>query len=218
MNNSKWETRVFTSDLSLERDEETGRIHGRPIVYDVPADLGVFVEYIDRDALNGANLTDVRLCLNHDTDYVYARSRRNNANSTMQLNPNEKGMDIDATLAIGKSARHMDLYTAIEREDMDKMSFMFRVADDEWIGLDTEKPVRHIKKIESVLEVSVVTFPAYQQTFVEIEADARQALENARSALERARQQKATPLESGTDIELLKARNQNIIKLLGGKS
>ena len=169
MHKQEWETRVFPSDFSFEQDKEDGRIYGRPIVYDVPADLGFFTEYIDRGALDEADLTDVRLCMDHDTSYVYARSRRNNPSSTMQLIPNENGLDVSAGLAIEKSARHKDLYTAIERGDMDKMSFMFRVLDDEWSDLETDKPTRHIKKIASVLEVSVVTFPAYQQTFAEIE-------------------------------------------------
>lgn len=202
----KWETRVFTSDLSGEREEENGKIYGRPIVYDVPADLGFFTEYIDRGALNETDLTDVRLCVNHDTSYVYARSRRNNPNSTMQLIPNENGLDISATLAIDKSARHRDLYTAVERKDMDKMSFMFQVLEDEWSELDTDKPVRHIKKIGSVIEVSVVTFPAYQQTFAEIETEAKRALDNARSSLEKDRQESVKSLDS--ELELLKAKTK----------
>jgi hypothetical protein len=61
------------------------------------------------------------------------------------------------------------------------------------------------------VEVSAVTFPAYDST--EIFARSKEALESARSALEKARQQRAEPLESG-ELELLKEKT----KILGGIS
>ena len=53
-----------------------------------------------------------------------------------------------------------------------------------------------------------MTFPAYDAT--EIYARSKEALDNARSALESARKQRAESLES--DIELLKAKT----RILGG--
>ena len=46
------------------------------------------------------------------------------------------------------------------------MSFLFEVAKAEWENLDTEHPTRHIKEIKRVLEVSAVTFPAYEATHI----------------------------------------------------
>ena len=69
------------------------------------------------------------------------------------------------------------------------MSFMFSVNDERWENIDSDHPTRHILKIGSVVEVSAVTFPAYDST--EIDARSEAALESARSALENARQQTA---------------------------
>lgn len=203
------ETRTYSVALEVRAEGEDGIVQGRPIVYDSRTDLGYFDEIIAPNALYGADLSDVRLCLNHDTSYVYARSRRNNPNSTMTLTPNEYGLDIEAKLAVDKSPKARDFYTAIQRGDIDKMSFMFSVEKDEWEDLDTDHPLRRITKIGSVVEVSAVTFPAYEAT--DIQARGKEALENARAALESARESAPASVETD-EIELLKAKTQ----ILGG--
>lgn len=208
-------TRLFQSVPTAERraegGEEIGIIRGMPVVFNSRTNIGYFDEIIEPNALDNADLSDVRLCLNHDTSYVYARSRRNNPRSTMRFGIQPDGMHIEADLAIGKSARHADFYTAVEREDMTGMSFIFSVEDDEWEGLNTDHPLRRIKKISSVVEVSCVTFPAYEATSIEIDARSKEALENARSAVETVRQQSRRADESA-ELELLKAKTM----ILGG--
>lgn len=205
------ETRTYSVQLETREDGEAGVITGRPIVYNSRTNLGMFDEEIASGALNGADLNDVRLCLNHDTSYVYARSRRNNPNSTMQLEPNEFGLDIRANLAIKESPKAQDYFSAVSRGDIDKMSFMFSVEDEEWRDLDSDHPLRIIKKFGTIVEVSAVTFPAYNTT--SISARCKEALDNARSALESARQQNAKSLDSDqTELALLKAK----LKIIGG--
>lgn len=209
MNRSELTTRAYTVGFETREEDENGIVEGRPIVFNSVADLGYFFEEIAPGALDTTDLNDVRFCLNHDTSYVYARSRRNNAQSTMQLFPNDAGLDIKAMLAIGESAKAKDLYTAISRGDIDKMSFMFAIGDEEWRGLETDKPTRIIKRIDSVVEVSAVTFPAYDSTM--IDARSKEALDSARSALENARQSRAKSVD--TDLELAKAKFTFLSKL-----
>ena len=90
------ERRFYDVELVTREEEEMGVVIGRPIVYGQVANIGLFDEIIMPGALDGADLTDVRLCLNHDTSYVYARSRRNNPNSTMRLTPDMSGLMIEA--------------------------------------------------------------------------------------------------------------------------
>ena len=84
------------------------------------------------------------------------------------------------------------------------MSFMFSIDGEEWENLETDHPTRHIKSIGSVVEVSAVTFPAYEAT--EINARSKEALENARSALEKAKQPTAESVDTDQELELLKAK------------
>lgn len=196
------------------RAEESGIIVGRPVVYDSMTDIGYFDEIIERGALDETDLTDVRLCLNHDTSYVYARSRRNNPTSTMQLRVDYEGLMMEARLDIENSPKARDLYAAVKRSDITGMSFMFSVSDDEWENLDSEHPTRHIRKIASIVEVSAVTFPAYDAT--SIQARSKDALESARALLESEGRSVEKPVETGIDeLELLKLKT---LILTGGKS
>lgn len=209
MMTNELERRFYDVELETREEEEMGVVVGRPIVYGQVANIGLFDEIIMPGALDGADLTDVRLCLNHDTSYVYARSRRNNPNSTMRLTPDMSGLMIEADLNIKSSPKAQDYYSAIKRGDMDKMSFMFSVGEDQWENLDSDHPLRKITKISNVVEVSAVTFPAYDST--EIEARSKEALENARSAVETARQQREQEVD--TSLELAKAKFDFIARL-----
>ena len=181
------ERRSYTVEVRAEQGENGGKIiTGRPIVYNSVTDLGDFDEVIERGALDGADLTDVRFLTNHDISKIpLARSRRNNGNSTMQLSPDYEGMAIRVELDTENNTDARALYSAVERGDITGMSFMFSIVDERWENLDSEHPTRHILKIGTVIEVSAVTFPAYDST--SISARNREALENARAALENAR-------------------------------
>lgn len=185
---SKYESRAYTCELRADNDTEKrkGVITGRPIVYDSKTDLGFFDEIIAPGALDGAKLTDVRFLVNHDISKIpLARSRNNNENSTMQLSPDDKGLEIRVDLDTENNTDARSLYSAIERGDITGMSFMFSIADEEWDGLDTEHPTRTVKAIGEVLEVSAVTFPAYEDSSITAR-DYKAALDNARAALDNA--------------------------------
>lgn len=204
------EKRSYSFEVLAEENENGNIITGRAIVYDSKTDLGDFDEVIERGALDKTDLTDVRFLVNHDLSNIpLARSRRNNGNSTMQLMVNNDGMDIRVTLDTENNAQARALYSAVQRGDISGMSFMFSIRDEEWDDLDTDHPTRRIKDIGTVVEVSAVTFPAYEST--EISARCKDALESARSALESARQQRGTSLDS--DLELLKAKYEFKSKL-----
>ena len=205
MENKEFERRSYNFEVRAEENETGHIIVGRPIVYDSRTNLIWFDEIIERGALDFADLTDVRFLVNHDTSKIpLARSRRNNGNSTMQLSPDDKGLAIRVSLDTENNSEARSLYSAVERGDISGMSFMFSIDDEEWEALESDHPTRRIKKISSVIEVSAVTFPAYEST--EINARSKEALDNARSAVETARQQNAKPVETG-ELELLKAKS-----------
>lgn len=206
------ERRSYNFEVRAEEDEKGKIITGRPIVYNSRTDLGFFDEIIESGALDNADLTDVRFLVNHDTSKIpLARSRRNNGNSTMLLSVDEFGMTIRVSLDTENNSEARSLYSAVERGDITGMSFMFGVSDEEWDELETEHPTRRIKKISTVVEVSAVTFPAYEST--EINARSREALDNARSSVDTARQQSAESLENDSTLELAKAKFEFISRL-----
>ena len=197
------EKRSYSFDIRAVEDNGESIITGRPIVYESKTDLGWFDEIIARGALDGADLKDVRFLVNHDTSKIpLARSRRNNGNSTMKLSVDYEGLNLDfVKLDTENNAEARSLYSAVKRGDITGMSFMFSIEDAEWQDLESEHPTRIIRKIGTVVEVSAVTFPAYEAT--EINARSLEALESARAAVETAR---AKSVETDQTLELEKAK------------
>ena len=206
------EERAYQFEIRAEQDEAKGgaKITGRPIVFESKTDIGgFFEEVIDQRALDATDLTDVRFLVNHDFSRIpLARSRRNNGNSTMLLSRDESGLFIEVTLDTENNADARALYSAVSRGDISGMSFAFSVRGEEWSGLETDYPTRRITDIESIVEVSAVTFPAYTST--SINARSKEALESAREALEKAKEQRKGDLPEGSNekeaLELLKAK------------
>jgi HK97 family phage prohead protease len=200
------ERRFYTFETNAEkRDDGTAQISGRPIVYSSPTDIGgMFQEIIMPGALDGADLRDVPLLVNHNDRMIpVARSRRNNGNSTMQLMPDAEGLRFQALLDVARNATSAELYSAVDRRDIDGMSFGFRVSDERWENLDSDYPTRYINKFQVIKEISACTFPAYDST--EIMARSKDALDSARADLERSRKQSVKEVDT-SEIELLKAK------------
>lgn len=198
------ERRSYTFEVRAEQNDNSAIITGRPIVYNSRTNLGLFDEIIDSGALDETDLTDVRFLVNHDISKIpLARSRRNNGNSTMHLTVDNMGMGIRVTLDTENNSEARALYSAVQRGDITGMSFMFGVRGEQWDDLDSEHPTRRITDISTVVEVSAVTFPAYDAT--EINARSKNVLENARAALENERQRNAAAVDTD-ELELAKAK------------
>ena len=206
MKNNELQRRSYAFEVRADKDDQGGNIiTGRPIVYDKMTDLGWFDEIIERGALDKTNLQDVRFLVNHDTSKIpLARSRKNNKNSTMQLTVDNDGMAIRVTLDTENNADARSLYSAVQRGDISGMSFMYSIDDEEWENLESDHPTRHVRKIGTVVEVSAVTFPAYEQT--EISTRCKEALDSARQAVDTARQQRGEVDTSKLELEKLKAK------------
>jgi len=123
------------------------------------------------------------------------------------LGLDEIGLSIEAELDTENNMEARQVYSSVDRGDITGMSFCFRVAEDQWDGLDTDMPTRHILKIAKVFEVSAVNCPAYDTT--DINARDRQALDNAKRALDNARSEE---LDNSKVLDIYKLKN----KILGG--
>ena len=188
----KKEIRAFSFEVRAEQNEEHGTfLTGQPIVYNERTDLGWYDEIIADGALDGTDLRDVRFLTNHNTDMIpLARSRNNNANSTMQLQVVPlSGMAIRVDLDTENNADARSLYSAVNRGDISGMSFMFVVAEDKWDDIDTDHPTRTILKLSKVFEVSAVTFPAYEATSIQARGLA-DALDSAKASLDSVKAEK----------------------------
>lgn len=186
--NGMSERRAFASP-DLKAEEKGNIIEGHAAVFDQMVNMyDCWNETIARGAFDKTDFTDVVLSVNHDLRKIpAARSRNNKASSTLQLQVDDVGLAIRASLDLEKNCESQALYSSIGRGDMNGMSFIFTVRSCDWTGLDTDMPTRTITDIGMVYEVSVVSFPAYDGTDIsardalELES-AKKVLENARAA------------------------------------
>ena len=179
------EIRNLEFEVRAEENEEHGHfLSGRPIVFGQRTDLGWYEEVIEPGALDATDLKDVRFLVNHNTDMIpLARSRNNTEHSTMQMSVDNDGMEIRVDLDTENNADAKSLYSAVGRGDITGMSFMFSVDKDSWDDADTDHPIRHVRSISRVIEVSAVTFPAYSQTSIQTRG-LSDALDSAKKSLE----------------------------------
>lgn len=190
--------------------EQSGLIEGLPIVFDTPTDIGGwFQETIVKGAISEDVLKDVRFFWNHNIDEkAIARSvipidklggmelKITDKGVNMLMNPNRKRTDAN------------DLCLAIEDGVINAMSFMFGVAEERWEDENTDYPKRFITRIDPVIEVSAVNFPAYATTDIHARRDAAaetdravlDKMRNARKALEE------TEAKRNRELELLKIK------------
>ena len=174
----KIERRTFTIKNVEARQAEDGtmRLSGYAAVFN---DDSVPLPFIERIAPGAFRKTltetpDVRLLINHE-GLPLARTK----NGTLRLKEDEAGLYMDADLPDTQAAR--DLYTLVERGDVDQMSFAFRVIRQKWNEGRTERTLTELSLADG--DVSVVTYPAYPTTTVEARehiAAARQAIKEGR--------------------------------------
>lgn len=171
-------------------DETNGLIEGVPIVFDTPTDIGgMFQETICKGAISEDIIKDVRFFWNHNIDEkAIARTiipieklggmelHIEDDIVKMLANPNRKRTDAN------------DLCLAIEDGVINAMSFMFGIAEERWEDEDSNYPKRFITRIDPLIEVSAVNFPAYAET--SINARRETASENDRAALEKMREKR----------------------------
>ena len=195
-------------------DEQSGLIEGIPIVFDTPTDIGgMFEETIVKGAISESIIKDVRFFWNHNIDEkAIARTiipleklggmtlTITDKEVKMLANPNRKRTDAN------------DLCLAIEDGVINAMSFMFGVAEERWEDADTDYPKRFITRIDPLIEVSAVNFPAYAATNIHARGDT--ATEIDRAALERVRNRRNNPAMDNSKI----SRPQNYLYYYyGGK-
>lgn len=142
-------------------DEGQKMVSGIPILYNVQTILypGI-AEIIERGAAAEAlEKYEAYLLWQHRSDKPMASYK----NETLTHEEREDGVYIEADCS--KTSWGRDGYEAIENRLIDKMSFGFIVADQEWEEVENQDgsvlSVRHIKQFDSIYDFAPVTYPAY---------------------------------------------------------
>ena len=162
--NDTMERRYFTTKIEtrVEGQDDEQRIEGYAAIFDATADINWFTESIDRDAFADViNKHDCRALFNHDPNFPLARSV--DGEGTLDLKVDDNGLWF--SFPVGPQSYARDLHESIKRGDVNQASFAFTVDSDEWSTRDG-RDHRNITKLGDLLDVAVVTYPAYEQTAV----------------------------------------------------
>ncbi|MGF2106928.1 HK97 family phage prohead protease [Lactococcus lactis] len=159
----KYQVRNFRS-LDLNANDEAAEkiISGYFIVFNSETELyeGCFEE-IAPESFDNVDLSDVRALIDHETSKVLGRTK----SGTLTLSVDAKG--VYGEIKVNENdTEAMNLYSRVQRGDVDQCSFGFNILDEEMEARDDGSYKFTIKAIE-LFEVSVVTFPAYADTAVE---------------------------------------------------
>ncbi|MEO7860969.1 MAG: HK97 family phage prohead protease [Nitrospirales bacterium] len=175
--------------LSVEQDAKGAAgggstlLRGYAAVFDsLSQDLGGFFELIRKGAFKKTIETgDARGLWNHEAKYVLGRKSA----GTLKLWEDGKGLAFSIRPPDTQWA--VDLMTSVARKDISQMSFGFFVDPnngDTWSRRDG-KSVRELLSV-TLLEISIVSWPAYTQTEVHVREEA-EAPEAVRAELNRRR-------------------------------
>ena len=143
-----------------KEDNKELRIEGYFVVYDDETMLwdGVY-EKIDRHAFDGELEKDIRALIGHDMEKVLGRTK----NKTLTLKSDDKGL-WGSILINRNDPEALSLYQKVKRGDVDKCSFGFIPTDEECTERSNGS-LFTVKKCD-LIEVSVVAFPAYENTSI----------------------------------------------------
>lgn len=153
------ETRTLTRMPEVRATEQGRTIGGYAAVFNSEADIGgYFREVIAPGAFADALSQDVRALVDHDSGRVIGRTKA----GTLRLKQDDTGLAVEIDLPDTTDGR--DLGTLIERGDVSGMSFGFVVTKQSWDETQ-DPPLRTIEAVD-LREVSVVAFPAYDDTSI----------------------------------------------------
>lgn len=154
------EKRFSAQNIEVREDEGSIRVSGYAAVFDQETNIGgAFMESIARGAFTSAieRQDDVVFLVNHD-GLPLARTR----SGTLKISEDEHGLLMEAELA-ADDPDVRSIVPKMKRGDLDKMSFAFVPSRQEWDD-SGDIPKRSIKDIDRLVDVSIVTTPAYEGT------------------------------------------------------
>ncbi|MGY0383907.1 phage major capsid protein [Lacticaseibacillus paracasei] len=149
-------------------------ISGIATVFNQPSIKGDLTEYIDQNALNGVDLSNVLLLYSHDFSNILARADA----GTLQTSIQPDGLHFNAQLPTTQLGR--DTFTNIQNGNIKGMSFGFKIAPggDSWSVDANGNTIHTINQIDQVFELSLTPIPAYTETSVQVQRDLQEFLSN----------------------------------------
>lgn len=159
---TKRQTRSLAQTFQYREDSDAVYIEGYFAVFNSPYELWEgATEIIKPGAFDGCLSQDVRALINHDSTLVLGRTKA----GTLELKTDSRGLW--GSIKINRDDTDaMNLYARVQRGDVDQCSFGFEIERETFVDLGNGTIRWEIEKVNPLYEVSVCTFPAYEETAV----------------------------------------------------
>ena len=171
---------VAYTTLEMRESEDGNVFTGYAAVFDSPSEPMPFVEYVRKGAFTKTlkDGADVRLLIDHE-GVPLARTK----SGTLTLEEDDRGLRVEASLdPMNPDAQRV--ISAMRRGDLSQMSFAFRTIKD---AFSADGMVRELREVQ-LFDVSVVTYPAYEDTIAELRRSQPVSVVPSGSLLARQRQ------------------------------
>lgn len=161
MERQKRQLRAVSTEFETREENEQPHITGYFAVYNSNYEIWQGAsESIAPGAFSNTLGGDIRALTNHDTTLVLGRNKA----GTLTLKDDSHGLWGDITINPNDSDA-MNTYERVKRGDVSQCSIGFTIRDEETEFLPNGDVHWTIKDVE-LFEVSVCTFPAYEETSV----------------------------------------------------
>lgn len=160
--NNRTSYQVRSSTRKFETREADGKLYISGYFAVFGSEYEIFQgasERVDPGAFEETLSSDIRCLIDHETRLVLGRTK----SGTLTLKVDSRGLWGEVEINPNDQDA-MNLYERVKRGDVDQCSFGFDILDEEFEDLG-DKVRWTIKKVK-LYEVSVVTFPAYEETSV----------------------------------------------------
>jgi uncharacterized protein len=198
MGRERWRAELDERSIERRANGTTADFRGHAAVFDIRTWIGPkrwgFWEQVGSGAFDKTiKEADVRFLINHNPDLLMAR----NASGTLDLATDKVGLRSDATVDTRQSYTN-DVVIALDRGDISQMSFAFETIKDSWETLGDGTELRTLLEVK-LWDVSVVTYPAYEETDAALRGAAFDMLCSAAGLEERGRERLLRALTTDED-------------------
>lgn len=160
------------------------KLRGHAAVFGQVAQLDRHYEQLDHGAFDqvlGNPDTDIRALINHDANLLLGRQ----SSGTLRVGVDSEGLDFEVDLPNTTYAN--DLREVMSRGDLNGASFAFMPGEDRWDRAPDGRQLRTHTSVQRLIDVSPVTFPAYEGAGVALRSFTFTRSNRGKSQLIRAR-------------------------------
>lgn len=194
--NTTIETQPF-SKVEAKTGSSGHQVKGYAVLYNQPSQPMPYIEYFDKGAFDGVDLSDVLLDYAHDMNNILART----GTGSLTITQDDKGLVFTADLADTTLAN--DVVNDINAGNVRGVSPRVKIAPDgdRYYQDNDGNTIHEIMKVDSLIEIAITPIPAYPETSVTVTRDYINYLKGESNMAENKEEKKTSEVASSASAQ-----------------